>query len=62
MRYTQWLLVILAALLCVPTLQARRMKLMTYNIRHGEGTDRKYAHCQNDIGRSSRSGGTAGGR
>ena len=43
MRYTKWLLVILAALLCVPTLQARRMKLMTYNIRHGEGTDRKYA-------------------
>ena len=43
MRYTQWLLVILAALLCVPTLQARRMKLMTYNIHHGEGTDRKYA-------------------
>lgn len=43
MRYTKWLLVILAALLCVPTLQARRMKLMTYNIHHGEGTDRKYA-------------------
>ena len=43
MRRVKWLYALAVMLLCLAPMQARRLRLMTYNIHHAEGMDGWYA-------------------